>query len=236
MNKNYDQLSFYYDEIMHVMNYKEMYDFTKKYLKKESSILDLACGSGTLAILLKINGYDIEGLDISSTMIEVAIEKNKINHTDISFHIADMINFNLNKKYDVITCFFDSINMLDNISKIHQMFENIYNNLNENGIFIFDIFSYSKYLECKRLRFKEDLIWFKYDWKLNITKPNKLIHNIKIKEGSKKINEIYNEYFYDFNDLIDLNKFNILKVSGDFKDSYHIDDERVVVVLQKKGN
>lgn len=233
MNNNYQMLSYYYDEIMHVMNYKDMLSFTKKYINPQDSILDLACGSGTLAILLKLNGFNVKGLDISETMITVAKEKSKMNHLSIPFIEGDMVSFKLDERFNCITCFFDSINMLDDIKKIKDMFKNVYDHLLPGGIFIFDVFSKSKYLDCKHLHFKEDLNWFKYDWRLRLKKPNMLIHKINITEGKKKIREEYLEYFYPYESLIDESLFSKIEISGDFKETFNDSDERVVVVLKK---
>ena len=75
---------------------------------------------------------------------------------------------------------------------------------------------------------------FSYNWKINLKAPNILTHNITI-NGETNIHEIYNEYYYDINDFIDLNKFEILNISGDFNDDLMPEDERILVVLKKKS-
>ena len=79
------------NEIMELIEYDGWVDLTKKYLKPNDKILDLACGSGTLAISLANSGYDVSGLDLSAEIINVSKEKAKMNHVDINFSIKEII-------------------------------------------------------------------------------------------------------------------------------------------------
>ena len=80
---SYKTISYYYDEIMEVIEYDLWVDFVKPYLKPEIKILDLACGSGTFANSIANLGYKISGLDLSEEIINVAKEKSKMNHNEI---------------------------------------------------------------------------------------------------------------------------------------------------------
>ena len=138
---SYRNFSYYYDEIMDEIEYKLWYEFIKPYLKDDDSILDLACGTGTLPIILAQDGYKVCGLDLSSEAIYVAKEKTKMNHLDINYHVLDMSNFQLNEKFNVITCFFDSVNFLNPI-EVKKLLDMIDMHLLPNGYFIFDIFKF----------------------------------------------------------------------------------------------
>ena len=78
---------------------------------------------------------------------------------------------------------------------------------------------------------KEFNIIFEYYWCLILLQ--KLTHDILIK-GETEIHEIYNEYYYDIFSFIDQDKFEIIKIVGDFNDDLCEDDERILVVLKKK--
>lgn len=229
----YKGFSYYFDQIMEFIDYKEWLDFTEKYVSTDKKILDLACGSGTLAVYLAIDGYDVDGLDLSSDMISLANDKFKANHILNNLYVMDMTNFNLPHKYDAITCYFDSINHLPSLDMVKNMMDAVYNNLNDNGLFIFDVFSESKYLEMDEVDIEEEFDDFYYRWKMNVSKPNILTHDILIK-GETEIHEIYNEYYYDIFSFIDQDKFEIIKIVGDFNDDLCEDDERILVVLKKK--
>ena len=144
-----------------------------------------------------------------------------------------MSSFSLPRKYDAVTCYFDSVNHLPTIEHVKQMMNCVYDTLNENGLFLFDVFSKSKYDEMDNTDISEEFDDFSYNWKIKLKKPNILTHDITIKADSF-IHEIYNEYYYDLNDFIDKSKFEIIKICGDFNDDIEPEDERILVVLKKK--
>lgn len=231
MSKNeYKSFSYYYDEIMEMIEYDGWVNLTKKYLTPSSKVLDLACGSGTLAISLANDGYNVKGLDLSKEIIEVAKEKAITNHVDIDFKVMDMTNFSFKEKFDVITCYFDSVNFLTT-EDVSKMMDCVYQNLNDGGYFIFDLFTLSKMNEFKNLKLKDNLAFAKYQWKMKV-KNNTIYHKISITNTTNKIIEKYHEYYHDVNKIIDP-RFKVISITTDFTDTYNDEDERILVVLQK---
>jgi len=112
----------------------------KNYLKKHKviTILDIGCGTGTLAALLAENNFRVIGLDNSEVMLKEAekkIKEKKIGN--IAFRKGNMVDFSLKDKVDIITCS-DAINHILDQNALLRCFENCYKNLNENGAFIFN--------------------------------------------------------------------------------------------------
>ncbi len=233
MKNAYKKFAYYYDEIMQEMNYDLWVEFVEPYLKKDDKILDLACGTGTFATMLKLKGYDVSASDLSEEIIEIANEKRKINRLDINFYVADMTNFRVDEKQDVITCFFDSVNFLKDKNEVKKLFNSVYSALKENGYFIFDIFSKEMLKEYSENELNEDYETFKIHWKTSLIKPDTLKHNIEITEDDESIKESYYEYYYDIKDVLD-NRFDVIKISGDFNDDLEDEDERILIVLKKK--
>ena len=228
-NNSYKKFGYYYDEVMAELNYDLWLEFIEPYLNKNDSILDLACGSGTFATMCKLKGYDVAGLDLSETIIEIANEKKKINRLDIPFYVADMTNFNLGRKFNMVTCFFDSVNFLNQINK---MFDCVYKHLEKDGYFIFDIFSKELFKEYEGNEKIEDYETFKIKWTTKKTSSTSLKHTIEISEDNDVFTENYYEYYYDLKDLIN-KKFKIVKIAGDFNDDLELEDERILLVYQK---
>ena len=228
----YKKFAYYYDEVMAQLEYELWYDFVLPYLKQGDNTLDLACDTGILSTMLKLKGFDAEGLDLSETIIEIALEKAKINHLQIPFYVKDMTDFNLNKQYNLITCFFDSVNFLKTKNDLNNMFECVKKHLKPNGYFIFDIFSKDMMIEYENNHLKEDHHTFKIDWKTKRQDHKTLKHEIIIYEGDYELKETYYEYYHELKNM-NLSGFKLIKICGDFNDDYQPGDERILVVLQK---
>ena len=83
------------------------------------------------------------GLDGSSLMLDYAKE----NAPGVEFILSDARNFNLGRKFNAVTCLFDSINHLLNKDDVIKVFKNIYDHLEDNGIFVFDVNSLSSSID-----------------------------------------------------------------------------------------
>lgn len=74
----------------------------KDKFSKKIDILDLCTGSGCIAITLdKEIDSNVDAIDISCDALDVALENNKKNKTNVNFFESDIFS-NVNKKYDVI--------------------------------------------------------------------------------------------------------------------------------------
>ena len=104
--KSYDQLAEQWnsDEFPRD-NGIEQHKRAVAFLKEKRRALDIGCGSsGRIIDLLISRGFDVEGLDISSRMIELA----KQRHPNVTFHHADICEWEFPRKYDFISAW-DSI-------------------------------------------------------------------------------------------------------------------------------
>lgn len=133
---DYDIFARYYDAVMG--------DRSKAAAKVEAlikekhpaakTILELGAGTGTNLVPLA-GEYEVSGLDLSEAMLEVA--KKKL--PEAKFYNQNMVSFELDKKFDVIICLFDSVNHLLDWEEWQQMFRNVQQHLSESGVFIFDV-------------------------------------------------------------------------------------------------
>jgi len=73
------------------------------------TILDVACGTGEHARLLtERHGYEVDGLDLEPAFVEIAARKLPAGRVVR----ADMAEFELDRRYDVILCLFSAIGYL----------------------------------------------------------------------------------------------------------------------------
>lgn len=99
------------------------------------SSLDLACGTGILCEILHKHGIQAAGMDFSEGMIAIA----RGNNPEIDYEVADMIQYQPEKRFDLVTCTGDALNHIIDLKDVEQIFKNVYGYLNEGGYFIFDI-------------------------------------------------------------------------------------------------
>ena len=76
-------------------------------LLPKGRVLDVAMGNGRNAIYLAKQGFEVEGIDISSEAVANALEVARTSGVKLSVHVADLEdNFQIDKgAYDVIICF-----------------------------------------------------------------------------------------------------------------------------------
>lgn len=121
---------------------ERMIPYIDKVLKRldyrPKTLLDLACGTGTAAIILAKRGLKVYGVDISLHMLRVAERKAEDAKVHIKFTRSDMINFILPEKVDLVISLFDSINYLVKSDKLLAMFERVRLHLKKGGLFLFD--------------------------------------------------------------------------------------------------
>lgn len=135
--------------------YAEIYDRDQTYFSRETArylaellhergwqgerILDLACGTGTLAIDLAGKGYEVWGVDLSADMLAQAEKKAALAKRRVSFVRQDMRQLKLPLAFDLVTCVYDSLNYLQKIADIQEVFRRVYDQLNPEGLFFFDM-------------------------------------------------------------------------------------------------
>jgi len=139
------KFSKYYDAIYYDKDYSAECSFIKKILKDHSmsgkKILDMGCGTGTHAILLSKDNFDVTGVDLSNQMITLAKQKVKNSELSINFLQGDMTTINLKQKFDVCISMFSSLCYLTDIPTFKKTLKNICKHLKKDGILIFDFWN-----------------------------------------------------------------------------------------------
>ncbi len=102
------------------------------------NVLDLACGEGTFAVALAKKGLRVTGVDLSPDMLGIARERAAKERLEVRFLQQDMRSLRLRGRFDLVTCWFDSLNYLLEIEDLAQTFGGVSRVLDQNGIFIFD--------------------------------------------------------------------------------------------------
>lgn len=185
-----------YDEFMDFVDYNSWYKFLKSFLPKNKNmkIADLGCGTSKLAYLFAKDKHNVLAIDISDDMLEIS--KNKYNLENLKFLKADITKikeYEEGQKFDFIMSNFDTINYFSSLSDLNNFFENVYNNLEDKGIFIFDFIEEGIFDEM----FENDIFideTEKYTCIMKHYKKKKFKHSIEMNIFVKEENDMYRKY------------------------------------------
>lgn len=140
----YESLAAAYDGLTTDVDYEAVLAFFREILaengKHPEQVLDLACGTGSMSMLLAQAGYGVLGVDISEEMLTVAAQK--AANLDIAppfFICQPMQRLRLPYKVDAVCCFLDSLNYVTEPEDCRKAFHRVYNALEDGGVFFFDI-------------------------------------------------------------------------------------------------
>lgn len=111
--------------------------------------LDLACGTGTLALILADQGWDVVGLDRAEAMLCVARAKAgnldacgrvQFVQGDMRCVVADELSSDVHpSSFDLVTCMYDSLNYLLTEDDLAACFVGVAHVLRPGGLFVADM-------------------------------------------------------------------------------------------------
>ena len=122
-------------------------EILKEYGIPDGLVLDLGCGTGSMTELLADAGYDMIGVDASEEMLELACEKRVGSGHDILYLLQDMREFELYGTVRAIVSVCDSLNYITEEEDLLQVFRLVWNYLDPDGVFFFDMNTIYKYKE-----------------------------------------------------------------------------------------
>ena len=133
----YEQIAPYYDAIYDFKDYPGKAERLRRMLTrlhpKARNLLDVGCGTGRHLEALGEH-YDIEGLDLSESLLKVARQR----LPGIALHHGDMTAFELGHGFDVITCLFGSIGYLLSLAHVRQSIATMARHLNLGGLLLIE--------------------------------------------------------------------------------------------------
>lgn len=131
----------YYDETLAISGKSETNWYLKKVDTYGGPVLDLACGTGRIALLLLQQGFDVTCIDSSEGMLTILKKKlKKEPHLQKKVHIqkSKMSDFHVNTKFSTIICcdaFYHNLTAEEEI----QCFVCVARHLTREGRFVFNI-------------------------------------------------------------------------------------------------
>ena len=140
----YEYLAGCYDRFTADVPYAAWADYLEKHFARSKlpihTVLDLACGTGSLTCELAQRGYEMIGADLSEEMLAQAAEKARdlSGIPPIFLHQA-MEELDLYGTIDACVCCLDSVNYVTRPQKLARAFQRVHTFLMPGGLFLFDI-------------------------------------------------------------------------------------------------
>ncbi|HLR42492.1 MAG TPA: class I SAM-dependent methyltransferase [Pseudogracilibacillus sp.] len=138
----YHEFASIYDQLMDHAPYDDWVQFTKDIIKQKdkavSTMVDLGCGTGEVAIPLAKQGYDMIGVDISTHMLACASNKALDENVQVQWLAQDMRQLTGMRDIDMVLSYCDSINYITNETDLSSVFTRVYDSLADDGLFVFD--------------------------------------------------------------------------------------------------
>lgn len=143
---HFDLYSKYYDLLYQDKNYSGEVDFILKSLGENIgenlNILEVGCGTGGHAALIAESGHNIHGIDISESMIGMALKKQKELPEEIAskltFEKLPVADVDENQKYDVVLALFHVVSYFNSNEEVLSLFRKAKSLLKLGGLFLFD--------------------------------------------------------------------------------------------------
>ena len=244
----YETFAEFYDKLTSNAEYEERAKYILEVLKKHNHqpglTLDLACGTGTLTILLKKLGVDIYGIDGSADMLSVALQKAADEGEQILFLRQKMQSLDLYGTIDTCVCTLDSINHITDKAVLKKAFEKVSLFMNPQGIFLFDantVYKHQKVLSDNVFVFDTDEVYCV--WQNNPAGDRVTDSSLDffIPEGDTyyRMNESFSERAYtveELTEMLGIAGFEVEAIYGDLTlESPKEDEQRLQIVARKKA-
>ncbi len=131
-----------YDALTADVGYPRWADYVEKHFARLKrpvrTVLDLACGTGSLTRELAGRGYAVTGVDKSPEMLALAEEKCRDLSPRPRFFCEPMEGLRLPGRVDACVCCLDSVNYVLQPQKLRRAFRRVWECLEPGGLFLFD--------------------------------------------------------------------------------------------------
>lgn len=178
----YSAFAAIYDDVMRDVDYESwahhILALAKSHQLPCRRLLELACGTGTLAASLSEAGVSVVGVDKSEEMLRLAREKLRDRGVSIPLYRAPMENLSdleLDPGFDMVICLYDSLNYVTSEEGVFRAFHEALSLLRPGGGYIFDVTTeYNLLHNFSGYTFAENLEHASYIWENNYDIVNKI--------------------------------------------------------------
>ena len=139
----YHALAVSYDRLTNDVDYAAIVEFYYQILAEDNlrprTAVDLACGTGSVSVLLAQKGLSVTGVDMSEEMLCMAAQKAQEQGLSVQFVCQRLEHLHLPRGVDLAVCALDSIDYITDPAACQAAICRVYKALNPGGCFIFDV-------------------------------------------------------------------------------------------------
>lgn len=123
---------------------------------KAKSILEFGCGTGSAAVGLSLEKYNVTAVDLSADMLKSARDKARKYKSDSQFRKGDITAIDLKTKFDLLICLGNTMPLIYRLPAARRLFANFARHLNPGGTLIIQQLNYNRILKDKPRTFAVD--------------------------------------------------------------------------------
>ena len=243
----YHDLAFSYDRLTNDVDYDATVDFYYEILGREGlnprTAVDLACGTGSVALRLAEKGVQVTAVDMSWEMLMVAQQKAAEANVFPQFACQKLQELHLPRAVDLAVCALDSIDYILDPADCKTAIARVYKALNPGGCFIFDVNTPEKLRAMDGQVFLDEdedvyCVWRgEYDEVTNICSYGMDLFQRQGKVWHRSFEE-HREYAYSAEELVSYLKsagFTSIAVFGDRTFDAPREGEQRIYIKARKG-
>ncbi len=241
----YTRLAEIYDYVMRHVDYVQWADYIEAVFARHNvappRVLDLACGTGSMALELRKRNYRAYGADNCREMLDVAMDKTAKAGQNVEFFQKNLMDLSGLPPVEAALCLYDSMNYLMTIEDVAQALREVHRILLPNGIFVFDVCTETNSLRYfRRLTDKDGGDGFTYVRESFYRKGIQFNRfDIRFKQTDVSVEEEHRQRIYALPDLLTVLEQSPFSLEGTYdgfgfcRPDEHSD--RVHFVLRKAG-
>lgn len=202
-------------------------------LQPNSRILDIACGTGRHAISFAQKGFRVTGIDLNSKILEIAVKNSREKNLIIDFLNADMRNFSLENKFDLVCSLFTSFGFFERDEENFSILENAYDHLNKGSYFVLDYLN-SVYLKTNIIPISIENYNEKEILQKRFIEGKRIYKEIVIKKNGACKSYWESVRLYSLQEIqkkLEVIGFTIKYVFGDYRGNNYIDDKSSRLII-----
>lgn len=138
----YTDFSNVYDHLMRDVDYTAWAERYFSMLKSGAvRVTECACGTGSITLVLKEKGLMLTGIDLSDSMLAIAMNRARAAGLSIPFVKQDMRKLTVPRRQDAVLATCDGVNYLTDEGGVKAFFTRAHEALKPGGQLLFDVSS-----------------------------------------------------------------------------------------------